>query len=42
MSMQVSNKVIELLMLRHNMDVSCYRNKDRDQFKQIEKEVSSS
>ncbi|KAK9817585.1 hypothetical protein WJX74_004833 [Apatococcus lobatus] len=37
----VSNKVIELLMLHHNMDVSCYRKSDRDQYKQIEKEVTS-
>jgi len=36
----ISNKVIELLMLHHNMDVSCYRKEDRKQYEQIEKEVS--
>lgn len=39
--LQVSNKVIELLMLHHDMDVSCYRKKDRDQYEQIEKDVKS-
>ena len=38
--LQVSNKVIELLMLHNNMDVSCYRKEDRKQYEEIEKEVS--